>query len=95
MKTMQEKRKDALYRLQGRQEQAEAKLAELKADRKKMEKTAPKNGDVLIKHGLLAGFTVKEQKEAVDSRIEMYEKDVARRAAEIRNLQAAISRNHY
>lgn len=88
MKTTETKRKEALWRLERRQEQAEAKLAELKKDRKNMEKTAPKNGDVLIKHGLLAGFSVKDQKEAVDRHIEQMEGIVARRAKEIQHLRS-------
>lgn len=87
MKTIEVKRKEALDRLLSRQERAIAKLEEVKADRKKMEKTAPKNGDVLVKHGLLAGFSVKDQKDAVDRHIEMLQKDVDKRAKEIQHLR--------
>lgn len=87
MKSMQEKRRDALHRLQGRQERAVAELERLLADRKHMEKTAPKNGAVLIKHGLLAGFSVKDQKNALDSHISMLQADVDRRARELQHLK--------
>lgn len=87
MKTQDVKRQEALSRLLIRQEQAEAKLAVVKADRKKMERTAPQNGDVLIKHGLLAGFSVKDQKDSVDRHIEMLQRDVDRRAKDIQHLR--------
>lgn len=80
MKTKDTKRHEALDRLLSRQESAIAKLEEVKADRKKMEKTAPKNGGVLVKNGLLAGFSVKDQKDAVDRHIEMLWKEVGARS---------------
>lgn len=78
-----------------RQQTDEAKLLELKKDRKHMEKTAPKNGDVLIKHGLLAGFSVKDQKDAMDRHIEMVQRIVDRRAREISHMQTLVAKNRY
>ena len=90
MKPLKEKRKDALMRMIARQQRDEAKLHDLKTDRKNMEKTAPKNGDVLIKHGLLAGFSVKDQKAAMDSHIDQVQRIVDRRAKEIQHLRSLL-----
>lgn len=98
MKPLHEKRKDALMRMITRQRQDESKLLELKADFKKMVKMAPKDSSVLIKHGLVAGFSVKEQQEAISRHIDMVQRAVDRRSKEILHMQhliAGVRSNHY
>lgn len=50
---------------------------------------------MLIKHGLLAGFSVKDQKDAMDRHIEMVQRIVDRRAREISHMQTLVAKNRY
>jgi len=76
-----------------RQQTDETKLLELKADQKKLEKAGPHN-KVVIDRGLLAGFTVGEQKESLARHIEMVQRTVDRRNQEINHLKVLISQNN-
>jgi len=79
MKTMQEKRRDALHRLQGRQETREAELAELVKGRKAMEG----------KNGITADMKARR-----DEHIVSKQNDVARRAREIQHLKNVSSQHN-
>lgn len=75
MKTIQEKRKDALNRMIRAQERASEKLHDLELSRKSM---AGRTGVPVW------------EKESLDRHIEMYKRDTARRAAEMQNLRLLI-----
>ena len=94
MKDKQEKRKDALFRLQRQQAGDITKLSELRAQLAELDKRAPQR-KVLVRAGLFAGFSTDDQKDAVRGHIAMVGRDVVWRAKEIVNLQGAISRNSY
>lgn len=78
MKTMQEKRTDALHRFQGKQEAREAELAELVKGRKAMEGQRGITSDMKARR---------------DEHIASVQNDVARRAKEIQHLKAVISQS--
>jgi hypothetical protein len=90
MKAIQARRSEALKRMKLTQDREMSKLADAIKDRKHMEKTAPKNGEVLIKHGLLAGFCVKDQKASLDGHIAQLERNVAKRLRDMLHLESVI-----
>lgn len=90
MKSLQEKRKDALMRMLRYQQRDESRLMDARQDLEAMDRRGPKDDHIRVKYGVLAGFTCGDVRDALKSRIESLLRITQKRDKEIRYLKRLI-----